>query len=104
MEAESAPLADDASSDKIKVSGNHGDAPAGAIAPSEATDAPTTDPDTSPGQQVPTDDAASHSQDAAHTVPQQEKPSLEKALADLQIPPPWLNSVVLEFDTTQPWK
>jgi uncharacterized protein with FMN-binding domain len=31
------------------------------------------------------------------------KPSLKEALATLQIPPPWLESVSPDFDTSQPW-
>jgi len=31
------------------------------------------------------------------------KPSLKDALAALQIPPPWLESVSPDFDTSQPW-
>ncbi len=102
-DAESEAMADDVSPEKNKAGENHGDATAGVIAPNDATGASTTDPDTSPDHQKPTDEAEGHSESASRTRPQQERPSLEKALADLQIPPPWLNSVVLDFDTTKPW-
>ncbi|MDP6506335.1 MAG: FMN-binding protein, partial [Planctomycetota bacterium] len=31
------------------------------------------------------------------------KPSFQKALRELKIPPPWLDSVNVNFDTTRPW-
>jgi uncharacterized protein with FMN-binding domain len=33
-----------------------------------------------------------------------EKPSLEEALAGLEIPPPWFESVTVDYDTQKPWK
>lgn len=102
-DAESESLADDTSPDQSKASEDRGDSTTVAMAPIDATDVLTTDQATTHGQQVSTDDTESHAASASRTRPRQEKPSLETALADLQIPPPWLNSVVLDFDTTQPW-
>jgi len=33
-----------------------------------------------------------------------ERPSLDDLLADLEIPPPWLEQVQTQYDTSQPWK
>jgi uncharacterized protein with FMN-binding domain len=33
-----------------------------------------------------------------------EKPSLEEALAGLEVPPPWFESVTLSYDTREPWE
>jgi uncharacterized protein with FMN-binding domain len=32
------------------------------------------------------------------------KPSLQEQLAELQVPPPWLDGVRTQYDTSQPWK
>ncbi|MBL7037170.1 MAG: FMN-binding protein [Pirellulaceae bacterium] len=36
--------------------------------------------------------------------PTAERPSLDDLLADLEIPPPWLEQVQTQYDTSQPWK
>jgi len=36
--------------------------------------------------------------------PTTERPSLDELLADLEIPPPWLEQVQTQYDTSQPWK
>ena len=37
-------------------------------------------------------------------VAENSKPSLDKALAHLQIPPDWFDEVEVKYDTNQPWK
>ena len=37
-------------------------------------------------------------------VAENSKPSLDKALAHLKVPPDWFDEVEIEYDTNQPWK
>lgn len=39
-----------------------------------------------------------------HEEGSREKPSLEKALAELEVPPPWFETTRIQYDTQNPWK
>jgi len=41
---------------------------------------------------------------AGRTVAEDAKPSLDEALANLKVPPAWLDEVKVEYDTKLPWK
>lgn len=100
---DSVPRGDNPSPNRSKTSEDRGDASTVAIAPSDATNNVATDPATAPNHQSPANETEDSSPKDEQSSSQQEKASLEEALVDLQIPPPWLNSVVLDFDTTKPW-
>lgn len=72
------------------------DGEAGVVPPPEPSAVPTSEeaPKQSDGSPpgIPTSDAAAG------------RKSLDEQLADLQIPPPWLEAVTTRYDTSNPWK